>query len=124
LGAVALVLLIVLAGGGGSRGEPTSPLPIPTPTSLFDPLDPATFFLEITSPEELESVIEVPTITVAGRTRADAVVSVNDTILAPDIDGRFSLIVDLEEGVNVIEVVSSVASGEQLDVIIAVIYAP
>jgi len=54
-----------------------------------------------------------PMINIAARTRVDAVVTVNDTLVEPGIDGRFSLEVGLDVGANIIEVVASVASGEQ-----------
>ena len=51
-------------------------------------------------------------------------VTVNDTLVEPDIDGAFSLNVDLEVGPNIIEVVTSVASGEQEGLVLVVIYLP
>ena len=62
--------------------------------------------------------------TVAGRTRVDALVTINDTIVEPNIDGDFSLDMDLEEGPNIIEVVASVASGEQKNFVLVAIYVP
>ena len=59
-----------------------------------------------------------------GRTRVDAVVTVNDTVVDPDGEGQFSSMVELEEGPNIIEVVSSIANGEQLDMVLVVIYLP
>jgi hypothetical protein len=52
------------------------------------------------------------------------VVTINDTVVEPDIDGEFSLDVPLEEGPNIIEVVASVASGEQMDLVLVAIYLP
>lgn len=59
-----------------------------------------------------------------GRTRVDAVVTINDTIVEPDIEGTFSSDVDLEVGPNIIEIVASVASGDQEDIVLVVIYLP
>ena len=61
---------------------------------------------------------------VTGRTRIDAMVTINDTVVEPNIDGEFSLDMDLEEGPNIIEIVSSVASGEQMDLVLVAIYVP
>jgi hypothetical protein len=61
---------------------------------------------------------------VVGRTRVDAVVTINDSLVEPDIDGEFSLDVPLYVGPNIIEVVASVASGEQMDLVIVAIYLP
>ena len=81
-------------------------------------------FLQLISPPELEVFTETGTLTVAGRTRVDAVVTINDSVVEPDIDGEFSLDVPLEEGPNIIEVVVSVDSGEQLDLVLVAIYLP
>jgi hypothetical protein len=62
--------------------------------------------------------------TVAGRMRADAVVSINDAIVEPGLDGRFSLDLVLDEGPTVIEVMASIATGAQLDEVLTVIFAP
>ncbi len=81
-------------------------------------------FIQLVEPAELETVSDAATIKVVGRTRIDAIVTVDDTIVEPDIDGTFSATVDLEEGPNIIEVVASVASGEQEDIVLVVIYLP
>jgi len=62
--------------------------------------------------------------TVAGRMRADAVVSINDAIVEPGLDGRFSLDLVLDEGPTVIEVMASIATGAHLDEVLTVIFAP
>lgn len=51
-------------------------------------------------------------------------VTINDSLVEPDIDGEFSLDVPLYVGPNIIEVVASVASGEQMDLVIIAIYLP
>lgn len=63
-------------------------------------------------------------LTVVGRTRVDAAVSVNDNLVEPDLEGRFRQVVDLEVGANVIEIVVSNASGEQKGLVLTVIYLP
>jgi len=82
------------------------------------------FFLQLISPAELEVFTEVGTLSVVGRTRVDAVVTINDSIVEPNIDGEFSLDVPLDVGPNIIEVVASVASGEQMDLVLVAIYLP
>ena len=59
-----------------------------------------------------------------GRTRADAVVSVNDLLVEPDVDDVFRVTFVLDEGPNIIKVVASVANQDPLDRVLAVIYAP
>jgi hypothetical protein len=78
-------------------------------------------FIQLLEPADLESFSDEATFTVVGRTRIDAVVTVNDNIVEPDIDGTFSSIVELEEGPNIIEIV---ASGDQKDIVLVVIYLP
>ena len=94
-------------------------VPTPTPDAIQEDL-----FLQLVNPAETEVFVSEPTIEIVGRTRVDAVVTVNDTLLVPEIDGRFSLNVDLEIGTNIVEVVASVASGEQMDLVLVVVYLP
>ena len=82
------------------------------------------FFLEIISPEEDPTFAETSTFTVFGRTRVDAAVSVNDTLVDVDQDGILEATVDLEEGPNIIEVVASVSGGEEESAVLTVFYIP
>ena len=84
----------------------------------------AEFFLDIEEPVSVESVVAESAITVVGRTRIDAVVSVGAIFADIDDDGRFRVPVELEEGPNIIEVVASAGSGEELVEILVVIYSP
>ena len=99
---------------------PAPPTATPTPTQ--SPV--GEFFLAIETPESLEAVTTAAEFEVVGRTSLDALVSVNDTIAQLDIDGRFRVTVSIEEGVNVIEVVASVASGDELSEILVIIREP
>lgn len=112
-----------LIPGNPRLPNPTAAAPteIPTATPVATEGD---FFLQLVSPAELETITDVGTLAVVGRTRVDAVVTIDDTIVEPDIDGEFSLEVSLEEGPNIIEVVASVASGEQMDLVLVAIYLP
>ncbi|MCH8849018.1 MAG: hypothetical protein IIC32_08610 [Chloroflexi bacterium] len=102
-----------------------TPTPTPAPTATPTPTPaPDEFVLHIVEPVEAETLTTNPTLLVSGRTRVDAVVTVNDTFVDPDIDGRFSAEIPLDEGPNIIEVVASIATGEQLSVVLAVIYEP
>jgi len=104
--------------------EPTAtPVPVPTPTPADAEPEPE-LTLELLIPKELEVITEESRIFLVGSTRVDAVVTINDTEVEPDGDGLFSLGVDLEEGPNLIEIVASVASGEQKDLVLVVIYIP
>ncbi len=81
-------------------------------------------FLQLVEPTDFEVFTDVASMTVAGRTRVDAMVTIGDTIVEPNIDGEFALDMDLAEGPNIIEVVASVASGEQMDFVLVAIYVP
>ena len=110
--------------------EPTgeaTPIPTiaPTPEPTATPADAEPeLTLELLVPEELEIITEESRIELVGSTRVDAIITINDTVVEPDGDGVFSLGVDLEEGPNIIEIVASVASGEQKDLVLVVIYIP
>ena len=79
-------------------------------------------FLQLIEPAETEVITGLPSLTVVGRTRVDAVVTIDDTWVEPNIDGEFALEVPLEEGPNIVEVVASVATGEQMDLVLVAIY--
>lgn len=110
--------------------EPFEPVvtdtPTPTATATPTPTQEPTgdFFLAIEEPEEIESIVAEASITVVGRTRIDAVVSVGDIFAEVDENGRFRVLVALEEGPNVIEIVASVEAGDELVEILIVIYSP
>ena len=102
-----------------ATARPTN-TPIPTPTqSAFEAI-----FLAFSAPEFFDDFVEIPAYTIVGRTRVDAFVTINDTIMDVDENGQFSLDVTLEEGINVYEVVSSVSDTEQLNEVLTIIYAP
>ena len=116
------------------RGEPFQPAArptatptlaataTPTPTPTPEPI--GEFFMYIEEPETAESIVAESFFTVVGRTRIDAVVSVNDIFAEVDSDGRFRVPMQLEEGPNIIEVIASLESGEELVEILVVIYSP
>lgn len=135
LGLLVLTSVACFGGGDDSSEEEAAPsntaagataTQAPSDTSA-SPTQVATsggLFLELVAPSELEVITDVGSMTVAGRTRVDALVTINDTIVEPNIDGDFSLDMDLEEGPNIIEVVASVASGEQKNFVLVAIYVP
>ena len=106
-----------------------SPTDSPVPTAALEPsptpvATEAELFLQLVNPEELEVITEKSSIEIVGRTRVDAVVTVNDTFVEPDSDGLFSSVVELEEGPNIIEVIASITSGRQTDLVLVVTYIP
>jgi hypothetical protein len=98
-----------------------TPTPFPTPTVSSVGTE---FFLELLTPTELEIITTDAMLVVSGRTRVDAVVTINDDIASPGADGRFEATVALEVGANIIEVVASVASNEQDSIVITAVYLP
>ncbi|MDA1256885.1 MAG: DUF4382 domain-containing protein [Chloroflexi bacterium] len=123
----------LLGSGTGQTPEPTlTPIDELDLTSTATPEDAPTptqspvgeFFLSIEAPESLEAVTTAQEFEVVGRSSLDALISVNDTVVELDVDGRFSVSVPLEDGVNVVEVVASVASGEELSEVLVIIREP
>ncbi len=114
-------------GGTSATSTQSTPSPAPSLTASPTPTQtpaPDAFVLNIDSPQSSEVVTSSPQITVSGQTRADAVLTVNDQFVSPDANGRFSTVVSLQEGPNNIEVVASIASGDQLSKVLTVIYSP
>jgi hypothetical protein len=120
-------------------GAPTaSPLPaqptLPPPTiTVFEP--PPTLAIETTPtpasdfPLVVETPLDGETLRaspwlVIGRTQPGALVSVNDVIGFANDEGRFALEIVLQEGVNVLEILASNAAGEQVFLILTVVYQP
>ena len=102
--------------------EPTAtPTPSPTPTPTPAPSE---FILQIVEPVSAETITSSPTITIQGRTRADAAITVNDGFATPDLDGIFTAEVALEIGPNIIEIVASISTGEELSQVLTIVYIP
>lgn len=121
LGLILLMSVACFFGGDEETSEQASD------SASTSPIQSATaggLFLQLVEPPELEVFTDTAAMTVAGRTRIDAMVTINDTIVEPNIDGEFSLDIELIEGPNIIEVVASVASGEQMDFVLVAIYVP
>ena len=128
-----ILLVVALAACSGSSsnetpGATSTPTPTsaatatvtPTPTPTARPT-PMSLFLEITSPKD-ESVVTTSVIEVKGKTLPTAVLSVNGVLISVKEDGSFTTSVSLEEGPNVIEVVTSDISGNEKNKILMVTY--
>ena len=81
------------------------------------------FLLVITEPRDL-SIVSTGIIRLSGRTGPKAVVSVNGASLGIDTVGKFSTLVALEPGPNIIDVVSTNSDGQVMSAVAAVIYRP
>ena len=81
------------------------------------------FLLVITEPRDL-SIVSKGIIRLSGRTGPKAVVSVNGVSLGIDTVGKFSTLVALEPGPNIIDVVSTNSDGQVMSAVAAIIYPP
>ena len=61
---------------------------------------------------------------VIGRSVIDAAVTVQDSFAELDEEGRFEVSVALQEGANLIEIVASIATGEEVRAVLLVAYEP
>ena len=129
---VVLTVLLHLVSCGQEAATPSpSPAialtatPTPFPTLHRPPrLAKEELFLRLVSPVSTEVVVNQSSIEVIGRTRVDALVTVGDYVIEPDIEGWFQQEMQLDPGVNIIEVIVSVANGEEKSQVLAVIYVP
>jgi hypothetical protein len=95
---------------------PTLALPnTPTPAAPFP--------LTVTVPRDGETTNTSPLL-VSGVTAPSAIVSVNDVVSVANVEGRFDLLVPLQAGPNVLEVIASQADGQQAFAIVTVMYQP
>ncbi|MDP6668189.1 MAG: hypothetical protein QF357_12480 [Dehalococcoidia bacterium] len=99
------------------------PTTTPEPTATAFPLG-GDFFLNLIEPAELDVFAVSSFLEIVGQTRVDAVVTVNDDVIEPDADGMFQHTVILEVDINIIEVVASVSSDEQENIVITAVYLP
>ena len=95
---------------------PTLALPnTPTPAAPFP--------LTLNAPRDGETTDTSPLL-VSGVTAPSAIVSVNDVVSVANVEGRFDLLVPLQAGPNVLEVIASQADGQQAFAIVTVMYQP
>jgi len=121
-----LIVACVPAPGGvtptptpeGVTPPPTAE-PIPTPTPTPEP----EFFLTVTEPTD-NSIINADKVEVKGRTTPGAIVSVNGELAEVDEGGNFTMMVVLEEGPNIIEVIASDLEGNEESRTLVIIYVP
>ena len=78
--------------------------------------------MEIEAPNSSEVVVSQAEYEIRGRTSLDATVSVNDTVVDVDGDGRFSQKLTLDPGPNLVEVVASSANGDETSAVLTIIY--
>ena len=86
------------------------------------PPDPE-FSLTVTEPTD-ESIVNADKVEVIGITTAGAVVSINGELAEVDAEGNFTMMVVLEEGPNIIEVIASDLEGNQESHTLVIVYVP
>jgi hypothetical protein len=93
---------------------PTLALPnTPTPAAPFQ--------VTLEAPRDGDTT-NISPLLVRGATVPNAVVSVNDVVGLADGEGRFDLVVPLQAGPNVLEVIASQPNGQQAFAIVTVMY--
>ncbi|MBA7665027.1 hypothetical protein ES703_73093 [subsurface metagenome] len=99
------------------------PIPTPTPTPEPTPAPKPEFFLTVTEPTD-NSIINADKVEVMGRTTPGAIVSVNGELADVDGEGNFTMMVVLEEGPNIIEVIASDLEGNEESRTLVIMYVP
>lgn len=79
--------------------------------------------IQLYSPQD-EEVFNVSQIEVSGKAPVETVISINDQIVVVSETGDFSVPVSLEEGPNIIELIASDLDGNELDIVLTVVYEP
>src|SRR5665648_49439 len=92
-------------------------------TSIYTEYQQGALLIQLFSPQD-EEVFDVPKIEVCGKAPVGTVISINDQIILVSGSGDFSVPVMLEEGPNVIELVASDLDGNELDIVLVVVYEP
>ena len=81
------------------------------------------FSLTVTEPTD-ESIINADKVEVIGITTPGAVVSINGELAEVDGEGNFTIMVVLEEGPNIIEVIASDLEGNEESHTLVIVYVP
>ena len=113
-----LLLSTLVACSVPTTQNPAATLP-PTPWEATA----GALWVRILSPAD-DEIVDMPSVEVRGEAPEDTVLSINDEILIVSSDQYFSLLVALEEGVNVIEIVASDNEGTEIFFIMTVTYQP
>lgn len=127
---VAILVGIVVAAGAFFIYQQTKTVPL-SETKVIS-INPVTvtpapsIFLAVDRPGD-EEVTDKKTITVSGKTAADAVVLIStntsDQIINPAQNGNFSVTQSIEDGVNIIVVTAIAPNGQEAKVIRTITYS-
>ena len=103
-----------------------SKTPAPSPTSspgTVTEYNSGALWLRLFTPQD-EQVVTTAQIKVDGQAPAETVIGVNDQIFIVGSDQSFSIPVILDEGPNVIEIIASDVYGNEIDLVLTVVYDP
>lgn len=122
------VLVYVYRQPTGSLKTVNSPTPstrtvVPTVTSGEQKSIESGLNLQVTQPSD-GAIVTKSTITVSGKTTANAEIAVNDLNLKADGQGNFSTTLMLDEGENIIAVVANDSAGNYAEKQLTVTYNP
>ena len=124
------VLIILLGCQSGSCETPIQPeteteqRTVEPPSEDTNLSDVAPLFITLDSPTSLDIVVDKPNLLIEGTTRLDALLTVGEDAVEPDVNGKFRHEIVLSPGHNVVEILASTSQGDQQSMILAVIYAP
>ena len=124
--AMVLLLGLIVAcvpAPGGVTPAPTPEEVTPPPTAEPIPTPKPEFFVTVTEPTD-NSIINADKVEVMGRTTPGAIVSVNGELAEVDEGGNFTMMVVLEEGPNIIEVIASDLEGNEESRTLVIMYVP
>ena len=100
----------------------TTTVSIASPTPTVIPL----ISLTVDQPVD-EEVVDNKVLTVSGKTQSNAVVTVitdsSNDVITPDASGNFSTTVNLDDGQNILEVISIAPNGESMTIKKTVTYS-
>ncbi len=126
---VPLVLMVLLSGCSSKETPESKPAPEPTTEPSDEtpvetvvetaPESTGELFLTILTPVD-KTTVNAETAAVTGKTLPVAIVSVNGKLQKVDAEGSFTASVPLDIGVNVIQIVASDISGEEIGKVISV----
>jgi len=118
---VALLAGLAAAGGAFYLYQSTKTIPEPSKKTLGINVPSPTpeksnIFVTVDKPKD-EEVVENKTVTITGKTAADAVIIIStplsEEVITPATNGDFSSSVTIDDGQNQIEVIAVAPNGEQ-----------
>ncbi len=103
---------------------PTTVTPPPVPQPVVPPVSPPPAVIQaglpLTISQPADGSTLSPSVTVKGKTKAGATVSVNDELITADSQGNFSIPLSLDSGPNAIDVIATDIEGNQAEALLLV----